>query len=98
MAVSPQTLDAANILRTSRDYGLDTSALRLLSDHEWPGNERELEDVLARAARHVGGSALTATDLALAGFSPTPDVVPSATPLPVATRRRLRARRPPRAR
>lgn len=31
MAVSPQTLDAANILRTSRDYGLDTSALKNLA-------------------------------------------------------------------
>ena len=31
MAVSPQTLDAANILRTSRDYGLDTSKLKDLA-------------------------------------------------------------------
>lgn len=31
MAVSPQTLDAANILRTSRDYGLDISALKDLA-------------------------------------------------------------------
>lgn len=97
-ALALEALARAGLEKDGRPLGLDTSALRLLSDHEWPGNERELEDVLARAARHVGGSALTATDLALAGFSPTPDVVPSATPLPVATRRRLRARRPPRAR
>lgn len=78
--------------------GLDTSALRLLSEHEWPGNDHELEDVLARATRAASGSVLTASDLGAAGFSPLVSQAASVTPIPVVTRRRMRARRPPRSR
>jgi len=97
-ALALALLARAGLERDGRPMGLDSSALRVLSEHEWPGNERELGDVLARAARAATGSVLTAADLARVGFSAVPVLTASATPLPVVTRRRMRARRPPRAR
>ncbi len=58
-ALSLEALARAGLEKDGRPLGLDTSALRLLSDHDWPGNDRELEDVLSRAAlaRSVRGDA-----------------------------------------
>ncbi|GMV15677.1 MAG: hypothetical protein AMXMBFR56_39010 [Polyangiaceae bacterium] len=97
-ALALGALARSGLEKEGRPMGLDTSALRLLSEHDWPGNDRELEDVLSRAARAATGSVLTAADLAAVGFSPVPHLASSATPLPVITRRRMRARRPPRGR
>lgn len=97
-ALALAVLARSGLQKDGRPMGLDTSALRLLSDHEWPGNDHELEDVLARAAEVATGSVLTAADLAAVGFSPVPQLSASVTPVPVVTRRRMRARRPPRGR
>ncbi len=91
-------LARAGLEKNGRPMGLDTSALRLLSEHEWPGNDHEFEDVLGRATRAAAGSVLTASDLAAVGFSPLSPLAASVTPIPAVTRRRIRARRPPRSR
>jgi transcriptional regulator of acetoin/glycerol metabolism len=95
------TLDAlarAGLARSGKPLGLDLSALRVLAEHVWPGNERELEDVIARAAERVTGSVLTAADLHAIGFSPIADLDPTLTPAPVAPRLRPRPRPAPRRR
>ncbi len=97
-ALCLDALARSGLEKDGRPMGLDTSALRLLSEHEWPGNDHELEDVLARATRAASGSVLTASDLGAAGFSPLVSQAASVTPIPVVTRRRMRARRPPRSR
>jgi len=97
-ALALETLAHAGLQKDGRPLGLDVSALRLLGDHEWPGNEAELENVLARAARATQGSLVTAADLAAVGFVPIVNMSPSATPLPTVTRRRMRARHAPRRR
>lgn len=97
-ALALEALARFGLEKDGRPMGLDVSALRLLSEHEWPNNESELDDVLGRAVQAATGSVLTAHDLAAAGFSPVTTHAPSVTPLPVITRRRMRARRPPRSR
>ncbi len=44
---------------------LDASALSALMDHDWPGNIRELRNILERAAVLVEGAVITAKDLTL---------------------------------
>ncbi len=44
-------------------HGLDTAALRLLVAHPWPGNVRQLENVLERAVLLCDGDHVTAADL-----------------------------------
>ncbi len=70
--------------------GVEASALRLLMEHTWPGNEHELDAVLTLAARKATGSALTGRDLASAGFRPDLPLPPAVTPLPAPSRRRRR--------
>ncbi len=54
---------------------LDKSALQALSHHTFPGNVRELENMLERALALSGGEWITADDLQ---FSATPAVTPAA--------------------
>lgn len=49
---------------------LDTSAVKTLKQHEWPGNIRELKNVINVAARNVEGSVITAADLPISRSSP----------------------------
>lgn len=49
--------------------GIEPRALGLLVDHDWPGNMRELEDVVERAARAASSERVRATDLETIGFS-----------------------------
>lgn len=49
--------------------GIEPRALGLLVDHEWPGNMRELEDVVERAARAARGERVCVADLEASGFS-----------------------------
>lgn len=46
-----------------RQLGITESALKLLAAYDWPGNVRQLQAVLFRAAVFCDGDALTATDL-----------------------------------
>lgn len=89
-----ETLARAGLRRRGQPLGVATSALRLLTEHRWPGNEAELIEALERAAAVAEGDAVTAEDLATSGFRPELDLGQSETPLPVAPRRRGRPRRP----
>ncbi len=97
-AIVLEELARAGLEKSGEPLGIDTSALRLLTEHEWPGNDLELRDVLGRAARAAQGPVITAADLSSIGFAPLTEFVSTATPVPVETRRRMRARRPPRRR
>ncbi|HMP55988.1 MAG TPA: helix-turn-helix domain-containing protein, partial [Novosphingobium sp.] len=46
-----------------RELGITDGALALLSAYDWPGNVRQLQAVLFRAAVFCDGDALTAQDL-----------------------------------
>lgn len=49
---------------------LDASAVKTLKQHEWPGNIRELKNVINVAARNVDGGVITASDLPISRSSP----------------------------
>jgi DNA-binding NtrC family response regulator len=48
--------------------GIQPEALERLTKHDWPGNIRELENVIERAALLADGAWLTADDIAIAGL------------------------------
>ena len=81
-------LASAGMKCRGEPFGVDASALRLLLEHAWPGNDVELLAVVARVARVAGSRIVTAADLAEAGFVPETNSAITATPLPVVTRRR----------
>jgi DNA-binding NtrC family response regulator len=60
--------------------GIEPSALSLLVDHPWPGNGRELADVVERAARAAKGARVRVADLATAGFVPASAGSPASAP------------------
>ena len=49
---------------------LDASAVKALNLHPWPGNIRELRNVVLLAADNVDGNVITATDLPISHSSP----------------------------
>ncbi len=64
-------LVATLLARVSSDVkrsieGIRPDALRLLAQHDWPGNIRELENVIERAALLADGPWLTVEDVAIA--------------------------------
>lgn len=70
--------------------GVEPNALRLLTEHTWPGNEHELDSVLTLTARRASAQVLTARDLSAVGFRPDIPAPPLVTPLPAPSRRRRR--------
>lgn len=52
---------------------LDPAATQLLMSHDWPGNWRELQNVMFDAVQITEGTEITAVDLAKAAFSGTSD-------------------------
>lgn len=67
-----------------RPLGLDAPALARLLDHDWPGNDAELDGVLVRAALASRGDVVGLAELDTAGFQPrsappTPTVRPAST-------------------
>jgi DNA-binding NtrC family response regulator len=84
--------------RHGRPLGIEPAALRLLLEHDWPGNEIELADVVIRATQLATGDALRAADLAAVGFSPHPRASAIETPLPAPSNRPSRRPRPMRRR
>lgn len=49
---------------------LDATAIRTLKRHNWPGNIRELKNVINITARNVEGDVITASDLPISRSSP----------------------------
>lgn len=49
---------------------LDASAVKTLKHHNWPGNIRELKNVILLAARNVDGDVITSYDLPISHSSP----------------------------
>jgi len=90
-------LARAGVRQRGEPLGVDPAALRLLLEHTWPGNDLELEDVLARAAAAAAGPVVTVADLASSGFRPSLDATSSAA-LPSVPRLRQSPRRTPRGR
>ena len=52
---------------------LDASALKVLKLHQWPGNIRELRNVVILAAYHARGDTISDTDIMISESSPVPD-------------------------
>lgn len=52
---------------------LDASALKVLKLHQWPGNIRELRNVIILAAYHATGDTISDTDIVISESSPAPD-------------------------
>ena len=49
---------------------LDASALKVLKLHQWPGNIRELRNVIIFAAYHTSGDTISDTDIEISESSP----------------------------
>lgn len=49
---------------------LDASAVKTLKRHDWPGNIRELKNVIQLAAGNVEGNIITSSDLSISRSSP----------------------------
>jgi hypothetical protein len=86
----------------NQPLGIARGALQILLDHDWPGNETELMDVLGRASQLESGLVLSPVALAQAGFQPTahlartPSVwVPELEPQPVEGLQPTRSPTPP---
>jgi hypothetical protein len=60
--------------RGSDAVGVERRALQLLMDHDWPGNERELVDVIERALPHCSSALLSVEALCAARFAPALDL------------------------
>jgi DNA-binding NtrC family response regulator len=60
--------------------GVEPSALSVLLDHPWPGNGRQLADIVERAARAAVGARVRIEDLAATGFSAASAGSPARTP------------------
>ncbi len=60
--------------RTRRAKRISQEALKLLMEYDWPGNIRELENVIERAAILATGDEITPDFIALTGKSRSPDL------------------------
>jgi len=58
--------------------GIADDALAVLESHSWPGNIRELENVLERTILFTKGDRIERTDLQLAGANDPPHAAPTA--------------------
>jgi DNA-binding NtrC family response regulator len=66
--------------RSCEPLQIDDQATRVLQSHQWPGNIRELENVLERASAFCEGTVITAGDLGIDGTSsPSPSGEPAKT-------------------
>ncbi len=60
--------------RTRRAKRISAEAMKLLTEYDWPGNIRELENVIERAAILEPGEEITPEFIALTGRSKSPDL------------------------
>lgn len=87
-----ERLAGAGMRRRGEPLGISPSALAALVEHEWPGNDSELSDVLLRAAEVAAGPVVAVQDLEAIGFRRAPEAPPAAPPPPPESRRRRSSR------
>lgn len=98
-ALALEVLSRVGLSLRGEPLGLEPAALRVLGEHDWPGNELEFRARLLSAARRTSGPAVRADDLLATGFAPTVTSTVELTPLPPSlAARRPRPRRAPRGR
>jgi hypothetical protein len=97
-ALALESLSRVGLSLRGEPLGLEPAALRLLAEHDWPGNELEFRARLLSAARRAPGAVVRAEDLLATGFAPAPAIALDLSPPPPLTARRPRPRRAPRAR
>jgi len=98
-ALALEALSRLGLSERGEPLGLEPAALRLLAEHDWPGNELEFRARLLSAARRAPGNAVRAEDLLATGFAPTITEELDLSPAPPPSiARRPRPRRMPRAR
>ena len=56
--------------RNAPEKHLDASAVKALKRHDWPGNIRELKNVILLAVGNVDGNLITSSDLSISRSSP----------------------------
>jgi len=108
-ALALEALSRVGLSQRGEPLGIEPAALRLLGEHDWPGNELEFRARLLSAARHAEGALVRARDLEATGF--TPSAAPAShsstrdadddddlAPPPALLARRPRPRRAPRGR
>jgi transcriptional regulator of acetoin/glycerol metabolism len=83
-----ERLAGAGMRRRGEPLGISPPALAALVEHEWPGNDSELADVLLRAAEVAAGPVVTVQDLESVGFRRPSQSAPAAPPPPESRRRR----------
>jgi hypothetical protein len=87
-----ERLAGAGMRRRGEPLGISPPALAALVEHEWPGNDSELADVLLRAAEVAAGPLVTVQDLEAIGFRRPAESAPAAPPPPPESRRRRSTR------
>jgi DNA-binding NtrC family response regulator len=101
-ALALESLSRVGLSLRGEPLGLEPAAMRLLAEHDWPGNELEFRARLLSAARRAPGAVVRAEDLLATGFAPSAatslEPSPAPAPAPVALGRRPRPRRAPRVR
>jgi hypothetical protein len=99
-ALALEALSRVGLSQRGEPLGIEPAALRLLAEHDWPGNELEFRARLLSAARRTNGAVVRAEDLLATGFAPAqPFAVDlDLTPPPALLARRPRPRRMPRGR
>jgi len=88
-----ERLAGAGMRRQGEPLGISPPALAALVEHEWPGNDSELADVLLRAAEVATGPVVTVQDLEAVGFRRPTEDVPVVPPPESRRRRSSRPRR-----
>lgn len=99
-ALALESLSRVGLSLRGEPLGLEPAAMRLLAEHDWPGNEVEFRARLLSAAHRAPGAVVRADDLLATGFAPAPpsNVHVELTPPPGLVARRPRPRRAPRGR
>ncbi|HEY4106832.1 MAG TPA: hypothetical protein VGM44_23185 [Polyangiaceae bacterium] len=101
-ALALEVLSRAGLSQRGEPLGIEPAAMRLLAEHDWPGNELEFRSRLLSAARHAEGTLVRADDLRETGFAPpAPESTErdfDLTPPPALLTRRPSSRRAPRGR
>ena len=69
-ALALESLSRVGLSLRGEPLGLEPAALRLLAEHDWPGNELEFRARLLSAARRAPGAVVRAEDLLATGFAP----------------------------